>query len=284
LTGLLYQQQGEFAKSIPEFDAALALEPKYMELLLAVVKSHLALKQNDRAQARVKDALAQFPDAPLLHNLLGEVLMVKNDLKGAERALQRAIELNARLSMPYRNLASIRATTGDRDGAIKVYEQGVAATGGDPSLVFALAGALEAFGETDRAMAQYESILVKDPNSIAAANNLAMMLAMHRSDPASLERAAKLIDPLRGSRNPAYLDTVGWVHYKRNDAQGAVTALDEAVRAAPEDPVLRYHLGMALFKKGDTAAAREHLTKAVNAKRKFTGIDEARATLNQIAG
>jgi tetratricopeptide (TPR) repeat protein len=284
LAGLSLQQQGEFAKSIVEFDAAIGREPQYMEFLLAVVKSHLALKQNERAQARVRNALVRFPDAPLLHNLLGEVLMVKNDLKGAEQALNKAIALNPKLAMPYRNLAAVRAAAGDRAGAISVYEQAVTATDNDPGMVFALAGALEALGETDRAIAQYESVLQKDPGSIAAANNLAMMLVTHRDDAASLDRAAKLIDPLRGSRNPAYLDTVGWVHYKRNDTQNAVVALDEAVRAAPEDPVLRYHLGMALFKKGDTVAAREHLARAVNAKRTFSGIDEARATLNRIAG
>ncbi len=284
LAGLLDQQVGDFGASVREFDAAIATEPKYMEPLLAVVKSHIALKQIDRAVTRVNEAQGRFPDSPLLYNLLGEVQMVKKDFRKAEESFNKAISLNAKLGTPYRNLALIRNTKGDRAGAIKVFEDGVAATEQDPAMVFAFAGMLDSIGETESAIKQYESLLSRDPGAAGAANNLAMLLVTHHDDVASLDRAAALIDPLRGSRNPAYLDTVGWVHYKRNDAAAAVTALDEAVRAAPEDPVLRYHLGMALYKKGDTSAARDQLKRAVSAKRPFAGIDEARATLNQIAG
>jgi predicted Zn-dependent protease len=59
--------------------------------------------------------------------------------------------------------------------------------------------------------------------------------------------------------NPVYLDTMGWVHYSRDEPDQALPVLQQAVVAASGHPLLQYHLAMVQYKKGDLAAARKNL-------------------------
>ena len=82
---------------------------------------------------------------------------------------------------------------------------------------------------SDDAIAVYEGMLERDPNNLVAANNLAMLLANNRTDAASLERAEKLTEQFAKTDNPAFLDTYGWVLYKRGRYAEAVAVLEKAV-------------------------------------------------------
>jgi hypothetical protein len=55
------------------------------------------------------------------------------------------------------------------------------------------------------------------------------------------------------------------------------------VSKSPGAPVALYHLGMAQFQSGSTTQALDNLTRAVNSGAKFSGLDEAKATLNKLA-
>ena len=125
----------------------------------------------------------------------------------------------------------------------------------------------------------YDNLLEVDANSAAAANNLAMLLVTYRSDKASLDRARTLAERFASSRNPAFIDTWGWVLYKRGEYADSVTALQKAVDKAPRAPELLYHLAMAQLKSGASESARSHLDQALKSGMAFTGSDEAKRTL-----
>ena len=55
-----------------------------------------------------------------------------------------------------------------------------------------------------------------------------------------------------------------------------------APQRLPDSPSVHYHLGMAAQQLGDTASARQALTKAVSSPANFTGKDEARKALAQL--
>jgi len=69
----------------------------------------------------------------------------------------------------------------------------------------------------------------------------------------------------REPTNSAYLDSLGWVLYRRGDFDGARRWLSRAAGApdALEDPVIHDHLGDACWRVGDNAEAVEHWTEAV---------------------
>jgi predicted Zn-dependent protease len=116
-----------------------------------------------------------------------------------------------------------------------------------------------------------------------AANNLAMLLVTYGKDAASIDRAKTLTARFADSTNPSFLDTYGWVLFKHGEAAASVPVLQKVVAQEPNAPVAFYHLGMAQSQAGAKAQALDNLTKAVKSGAKFSGLDEAKATLDQLA-
>jgi Tfp pilus assembly protein PilF len=58
--------------------------------------------------------------------------------------------------------------------------------------------------------------------------------------------------------------------------------LERANKIAPQALVVRFHLGMAQLKSGQSVQARENLQAALQSKSVFAGADEARAALASI--
>ncbi len=282
--GLIKQANKDFEGSIPEFEAALKKAPDAVEPLSQLVKSQLALKQPEKAQAKLDEVIAAQPKNPVALNLKGELQMLAGRNEEAIALFEQAIAVNPKWPVPYSNTAMVYERMQQPEKALDAIHKGVAATDSAPTLVMALAGKYEQMGRIDDAIAEYEKALEKAPDALVVANNLAMLLVDHRDDAASLERAKKLIGPLKSASNAAFLDTVGWVQLKAGDVEAALPNLEQAVKAAPQAAVLQYHLGMAYLKKGDKAAALEALKKAVDTKEVYTGLDEAKSALEDLNG
>jgi predicted Zn-dependent protease len=110
-----------------------------------------------------------------------------------------------------------------------------------------------------------------------------MLLVTYEKDPASLDRAKSLAARFAESPNVSFLDTYGWVLFKHGEAAASVPILQRVVSQQPDAPVALYHLGMAQSESGNAAQAVTNLTRAVNSGAKFSGLDEAKATLNKLA-
>jgi predicted Zn-dependent protease len=110
-----------------------------------------------------------------------------------------------------------------------------------------------------------------------------MLLVTYKQDPASVERAKSLSARFADSANLSYLDTYGWVLFKHGEAAASVPVLERVVSKAPDAPVALYHLGMAQSQAGSATQALGNLTRAVQSGQKFSGLDEAKATLDKLA-
>lgn len=84
----------------------------------------------------------------------------------------------------------------------------------------------------------YEEVISKQPNNIAALNNLAWLLK-----DSSLERALELAGLARNlaPENPAVLDTYGWIQHLSGNHSEAESALEKAVALAPDNAEIRVH-------------------------------------------
>ncbi len=282
MDGLAYQGEQKFEASIPEFERAIELSPDAAEPLSQLVKSYLVLKNPKGARDRLSKLIGANPKHFLARNLLGEVLLLDKKWDEAQQQFQQAIELNPKWPIPHRNLAELYRARKDDTKAIETLVKGLEATGNNNLLATVLAGLYEQTGRYDEAIQLFEKLLAKDPKSPLLANNLAMFLVDHKEDPASLDKASRLIEPLKTSKEPAFLDTVGWVLYKRGELDAAIKHLEQAVKVAPDADVMHYHLGMAYFKKGDAANAKPHLEQAAQSKVVFAGLEEAKVVLEKL--
>ena len=126
-----------------------------------------------------------------------------------------------------------------------------------------LAGILELNGNYEGAISEYEYVLKQQPGSLIAANNLASMLADHRTDKASFERAQSLVAALRKTQVPQFKDTIGWVDYRMGDYKSALPFLQQAAAAMPDLALVHYHLGMGYLAGGQPAKAADEFKAAL---------------------
>lgn len=64
----------------------------------------------------------------------------------------------------------------------------------------------------------------------------------------------------------AYVDTLGWVQFKRGDYEAALTALTRASDLIPADPTINEHVGDALQALGQKREALRYWTKSLQSK------------------
>ncbi|MEJ5252852.1 MAG: tetratricopeptide repeat protein [Armatimonadota bacterium] len=129
----------------------------------------------------------------------------------------------------------------------------------------------------------YDEVLSRTPDNPLTLNNYAYTLAQAntRLDEAeAMANRALAAEP----NNPIYLDTLGWIYYRQGRYVQAVQVLEQAVQDAPQEPELRYHLGMAYWMRGRLPEARVELRKAANLWRIRYGkpYEEALKALEQV--
>jgi predicted Zn-dependent protease len=266
------------------YSRAADLQPNTAEPLEAVVRLLANMNRQPEAIRRLDGLSTKFPNDSFALSIKGELLLRSNRIAEARDAFNLAIKRTPKWWVPYRGLANAHLVAKDGPAlAIETLRDAKAVVDETQELSMQLASLLEQTGKIDEAIGEYEELIHRYPLSDVAANNLAMLLATYRKDPASLDRAKELSARFADSSNASYLDTYGWVLFKRGDAANSVPALTRVVAKAPDAVVARYHLGMAQSLAGDSSGARDNLQRAVNSGTHFSGLDEARATLDKIA-
>jgi len=144
------------------------------------------------------------------------------------------------------------------------------------SIRYALAGAYWGAKKHAEAEAELRAILEADPDHAAAANDLGFHLAdqgRSLSEAEQLVRHALSVDKLDRRKsgdaepeNAAYLDSLGWVLFRRGQLAEARTELERAaaLHVGASDPVVWDHLGDVLFRLGEKAKSKAAWEKAVS--------------------
>jgi tetratricopeptide (TPR) repeat protein len=122
-------------------------------------------------------------------------------------------------------------------------------------LLFVMAAALEKKGSFDSSVTVFESILKIRPEHSQSLNYLAYMLAERgvRLDYATeLVQNALAIIPDNG----AYIDSYGWILYKKGNFRGALEQMLRAYNYISNDATILEHLGDVYQALADSANAR----------------------------
>lgn len=137
-----------------------------------------------------------------------------------------------------------------------------------------LADAYFALKDVEKAESQLRAILEEDPDDALALNNLGYNLADRGLKLAEAEQFCRRAveqdrDDRRRSGDAApesgtYLDSLGWVLFRRGKLEEAKAVLEKAVKLpdGSGDPTVWDHLGDVYFKQGDNEKARQAWEKA----------------------
>lgn len=283
--GLIAAREKRLDESQTNFESALRLQPRRMDVLASLLQVQVSRGAYDAAIGRVRTMLEQAPHDAELMNLLGEVYFARKDLDHAGDMFSRASSQDPRQWRAHQNLARLKLAMDDPDGAISEYRAALEIAPAEPQLVVDATRVYEKQGRIDAAIAGYETLYEQNPDTRQlAANNLAMLLVTYKNDQASLDRARDLTNGFTTSDDGMLLDTAGWVRFKRGEYQAALSALERAVERAPDSKVIRFHLAMAQLQVGLRDRARSNLEAVLQGADSFRWADEARTALASLKG
>ena len=139
--------------------------------------------------------------------------------------------------------------------AESVLSQGISAFPTSTRLLFARANFRERAGFFDLAEADYRRILSLNPGDANALNALGYALTNNTD---RFQEAAGLLEEAisKDPRNPAIIDSLGWVYFKLGKDRQAELLLKEAYKQYP-DPEVAAHLIELLWTQGREVEARD---------------------------
>ena len=283
LEGVFHEDKNDLVGARASYEKALEKAPRGSEPLGGLSRVLIASGHQDVAKQRLESTVAAYPDHGVALNMLAELALSERAFDRAEDLADRASRTDVRWWMPYRTKALALLGKGSSADAKQAYEDGLKASGNAAPLGVDLAALYEREREPERAIEVYERIHASNPGSEPLTNNLAMLLTTYREDGVSHEKAGQLVRGFRTSTNPAYLNTYGWVRFRQGQVDEAVSYLRRASTASPADPVMHYHLAMALLASGDSSQARAELEKALASPQPFPGKDAAQRALESMA-
>jgi tetratricopeptide (TPR) repeat protein len=241
---------------------AMEIEPENQlaPFLLALALSEQA--KWDEAES-VLDRILAKKNAPVQAFDLAAVLKAETgDIVEALRLLEKGILLHPQDGRLYDRMARVYKQEGYTEKAIEAYERGLTSIPGDRLMTIALAFLMEETGNWKASVNLLEPLLKQSPDDPELCNFIGYTLAEHNTD---LKRAEKLVEKALES-NPdsgAYLDSMGWVYFRK----GKFTLAEKYLRLASEklnsDPLVWDHLSQVLVKLDRVDEAIVSLQKAV---------------------
>ncbi len=144
--------------------------------------------------------------------------------------------------------------------AFEVLEKGEMSYPDSVELRYARASVYEEQGLVSEALRELTLVVKTRPNDPAALNALGFTLADHTK---SLSRARKLIERAHAAapKNPAILDSLGWVYFRQGRPADALPYL-KAAYADDHDGDIAAHLGEVLWQLGQQDEARRIWSEA----------------------
>jgi len=224
--------------------------------LAALIEAQISEGNVEEAKAMLGQHLETYPDDPQLRFLRGGIHLIEGEIEAAE-TLYRGILAEYPASVPaLRVLHGVLRQQGRNDEAQALLEEIRATVPGAMLPRLLLAEQAQLNGEMDEAIVLYEEVYADDSTNLVVVNNLANLLMKHGVDDAALDRAYAITRRLRGTEEPAFQDTYGWIAYLRGEHDTALEYLSSAAEALPEEPTVQYHLGMTYLALERTEEAR----------------------------
>ena len=173
------------------------------------------------------------------------------------------MQLNAQDNGAVMAYSRAEIAQGDTGKAVAVWQQWLAGHPNDAQANTILGSLEQTQGDRDKAMVYYKDALKAQPDQPVAQNNLAYLMVESGQN---LDVALSLAQNAHRTmpNAPSTADTLAWVYYQKGTYASARDLLEDAIKAAPDDPSIQYHLGMTYRKLSDETNAVLHLKKAAS--------------------
>jgi tetratricopeptide (TPR) repeat protein len=231
------EAKAEYSKAAASFEQSLLINPAQPDNYVHLGELLLTrLRENDRAVRVMQEARRHFPNTPQITYLLAVALREAKHSQEALTTFEEAL---------HESEAGGQEMVNDRF----FFEYGAAA---------------ERAGLYDKAADLFKRAIELDPADAAQAYNyLGFMWAdqnIHLAEAEDYIKRALAAEP----ENGAYLDSLGWLHYRQGKYEQALAELlSAAAELKEEDPTVFEHIGDTYSVMKQTAKALEYWQKSL---------------------
>lgn len=277
-SALLQEKARDYPGARATLQKAIALNDKALALQIALIRLEERNSNLDKAIALAGKLRNEHPESRAGDIVTGDLFMRAKRYEEATDAYMSAYDKEINLDVIQR-LYDAKYRTGQTSTAFDLVAQWVANNPNDVQAKKLLASAHRRAGRVRRAIEINEELLTKIPDDPALLNNLAGLyqIAGDERARAFAEKAYKL-----APENPAVLDTFGWILVTSGEAERGLSLLRQAYTATADNPVVQYHLAVALNLTGREKEAQAELAKALEMGERFEGIEDARLLLQKL--
>ncbi len=259
--GGVYSAQEKWKLAKQNYTESLQLSPQSYDPLAGIVNAMLAENKEADAIAFLESHLKTYPEFYRAKRLLANLYMKEKKTQAAIDIYESLIVVAPKDESLYESLAGIYFEQKEHQKTEAVYLRGLASIPDSVGLR-AYLGNLYTFDKKyAAAKEQYDLAYSKMPNSDMIKNNLAILLINHLPSADNTRKAVELVAGFSTSKEPNYLDTLGWVQLHAGNTPQAISFLQQAV-GLKSSPEFHYHLGAAYKKNNQLPEAKKELLLA----------------------
>ncbi|MEO6809971.1 MAG: tetratricopeptide repeat protein [Isosphaeraceae bacterium] len=267
---------------------ALASEPSlsnYRELLEDLLRN----EHYEEAASTLEEMLDKFPGEKGGLNLiiLAQSRMMAGQFEPALAAAKDALKLDPADAQALSTIGSILVKMGRNDDAIAHFQDMLQRFPENDEMILKAHAGLSilyvSMEQFEKGEAELEALLAKYPDDPTVNNDLGYLYADRGQN---LEQAEAMVRKAIEAEpeNQAFLDSLGWVLFKRGKLREAVEPLEKAAQGPQADSTIHDHLGDVYFQLKEHAKARSEWEKAAQAAAKMNPPDKRLSEIQKKLG
>jgi len=255
----------------------------YLELCDDLMK----LGKHEEASTALEEMIEKYPDQkiPIVYRALAQTRMLSGQFEAAREAADEALKLDKNDLMTKLLIGAILSRSGKNEEAIDFYKGllNEVPPNNDEAIKRIRAGLSIAYVNLDRFDAgekELEILYARDPDDPGVNNDLGYLYADQGK---KLEQAEAMIRKAVSEEpeNTSYIDSLGWVLFKRGKLEEAAEELLKAAKDPNADATIHDHLGDVYFKLKDLSKAKASWQAAEAAASKLSPPDKRLAEIRK---
>lgn len=275
--GQLARRQGLTTKAVTWYAHAVTHAPDDVDVWMEYVSAMVAADQGLKADQLVRAAVRERPQDPRRWEVAARHHQARGRLEQARAAWRTVSELMPTAAGPDYELALLDVAQQRSQDAEVRFRQALAKDERFGEALTALGILLSSQAKIEEANQYYRKALSGAKPNPVAANNLAVNLLEQGQLDEALRYGVRALEVAPSA--PFVMDTLGWIYYKKHLWDQASPLLAQAAERLEHSPVVRYHYGMLLARRGEKALAEKELASALSLTAQFPGAREAQETL-----
>lgn len=267
--GKLYHETNRLPAAEDAFRHALELNDRDVEAMQGLAWVYERDNRLDEAQAQLTRAMQLQPGNWTVINALGSLHFANGEYLEAAAEFRKVVYLDPENWQVLGNLGGALAMAGDFSEAAKALQRALQFS--SEQYLYSNLGVVHYYmGDFDRSVAIHRQALVADPNASIVWLNLADALhfAGYEKEAREAFRRCAMLSASRLKINPGDVESLqafAWARMTLGDGVEARWAMDRALQASPNDPLVFYYDALIRARIGDRAGVLDAVEKAVAA-------------------